>query len=160
MRVLLPLVMMSMLLPAWQAKAGDARIGVHPKHGEMVLLRNVDARPAYRPAPPGIALIVDPTPTREVQAVHQAGEMTDADFAAMVGGTTTRTTEVTQSIGSILGASADGNTNTRIDSSGVAGISGLNSPLGAVGGVTGTVGASVRGALSQFPIGGKQGGGP
>lgn len=163
MRALVSLLLMSLLFPAWQAKAGDARIGVHPKHGEMVLLRNVDARHAYRPAPPGLALIVDPTPTREVQSVHQAGqltgELTDADFAAMVGGTASRTAEPTQAIGSLLGVSAEGS-NTRVDSSGVAGMGALNSPLGAVGGVTGGIGASVRGALSQFPLGPKPGGGP
>lgn len=158
MRALVSPLLMLLLVPAWQAKAGDARIGVHPKHGEMVLLRNVDARPAYRPAPPGIALIVDPTPTREVQAVHQAGEMTDADFAAMVGGTTMRTTEVTQSIGGVPGVSTDGN--TRIDAGSISGVGALGTPRGAVGGVTGSVGASIRGALSQFPLGTKPGGGP
>lgn len=162
MRVLVMLLLVGMTVFAGQADAGDARIGVHPKHGEMVLLRNVDARHASRPAPPGIALIVDPTPTREVQAVHQAGaltgELTDADFAALVGGTAPRTAESTQAIGSVLGVSAEGN--TRIDSSGVAGMGGLTSPLGAVGGVTGGIGASVKGALSQFPLGTKPGGGP
>ena len=162
MRVLAVLLVVGMTVFAGQAVAGDARIGVHPKHGEMVLLRNVDARHAYRPAPPGIALIVDPTPTREVQSVHQAGaltaELTDADFAALVGGTAPRTAESTQAIGSVLGVSAEGN--TRVDASGVAGMSGLSSPLGAVGGVTGGIGASVRGALSQFPLGTKPGGGP
>ncbi|MBE2210850.1 MAG: hypothetical protein IAE66_04520 [Xanthomonadaceae bacterium] len=160
MRASVSLLLIPLLLAAGHAWAGDARIGVHAKPGEMVLLRNVDARHAYRPQPPGIALIVDPTPTREVQAVHQAGEMTDADFAAMVGGTTTRTTEVTQSIGNVLGVATDGNTNARVDSSGVAGMGALNSPLGAIGGVTGGIGASVKGALSQFPLGTKPGGGP
>lgn len=160
MRALVSLILMSLLIPVGQAKAGDARIGVHPKHGEMVLLRNVDARPAYRPAPPGIALIVDPTPTREVQIVHQAGELTDADFAAMVGATAPRAGEATQAIGSVLGTATATDGNRRVDSSGVAGMSALSSPLGAVGGVTGNVGASVRGALSQFPLGTKAGGGP
>lgn len=164
MRAVLLLLLVSLLGYVAQAQAGDARIGVHAKHGEMVLLRNVDARHAYRPAPPGIALIVDPTPTREVQTVHQAGaltgELTDDDFATMVGGTTPRIAEATQAIGSVLGATTDGSTNTRIDNSGVAGMGALSSPLGAVGGVTGGIGASVKGALSQFPLGTKPGGGP
>ena len=160
MRVFISLLLVSLLGYAGQVQAGDARIGVHAKHGEMVLLRNVDARHAYRPAPPGIALIVDPSPKREVQLVTQAGELTDADFAAMVGGSAPRAAEATQALGSALGVSTDGNTNTRIDNSGVAGMGALNSPLGAVGGVTGGIGASVRGALSQFPLGTKPGGGP
>ncbi len=164
MRAVLLLLLVSLLGYAVQAQAGDARIGVHAKHGEMVLLRNVDARHAYRPAPPGIALIVDPTPTREVQTVHQAGaltgELTDADFAAMVGGTAPRIAEATQAIGGVLGVATDGSSNTRIDSSGVAGMGALSSPLGAVGGVTGGIGASVKGALSQFPLGTNPGGGP
>ena len=160
MRASVSLLLIPLLLAAGHAWAGDARIGVHAKPGEMVLLRNVDARHAYRPAPPGIALIVDPSPKREVQLVTQAGELTDADFAAMVGGTAPRAAEATQALGSALGVSTDGNTNTRIDNSGVAGMGALNSPLGAVGGVTGGIGASVRGALSQFPLGTKPGGGP
>lgn len=52
--------------PLPQARAADAHIGVHPEKGEMVLLRDVSPRAAYRPAPPGIALIVDPKPNREI----------------------------------------------------------------------------------------------
>lgn len=160
MRALAPLLSMLLLPLAAPAQAADARIGVHAKDGEMVLLRNVDARPAYRPAPPGIALIVDPTPNREMQAVQQSGELSDADFAGMVGGTAARAGEATHAIGPLLGVSAEGNTQTRVDANGVAGMGALGSPLGAVGGVTGGVGASVRGALSQLPFGAKPGGGP
>ena len=159
MRASIFLLPIALLLVAGHAQAGAARIGVHAKHGEMVLLRNVDARPAYRPAPPGIALIVDPTPTREVQIVHQAGELTDEDFAAMIGGTTPRVAETTQAIGSVLGAPQNGNGQTRMNDSGVAGMGALTSPLGAVRGATGGIGASVRGALSQFPLGTNPGGG-
>ena len=35
--------------------------------GEIVLLRDVAARPAYRMAPPGMALIADPKPQRELR---------------------------------------------------------------------------------------------
>ena len=70
------------LLPAW-AVAADARVGVHPAHGEMVLLRNVNARHAYRAAPPSVGLIVDPRPNREINGALGTGELSDADFAAI-----------------------------------------------------------------------------
>lgn len=160
MRGSAPMLLLLLLMPTGQLKAADARIGVHAKHGEMVLLRNVDARPAYRPAPPGIALIVDPTPNREIEAVQQTAELGDADFAALIGGATARNGEVTQGIAPMLGVATDGNSQTRVDAGGVSGMGALSSPLGAVGGVTGGVGASVRGALSQLPFGAKPGGGP
>src|SRR5690554_6872652 len=73
------------LLPG-VAEAADARAGVHVRHGEMTLLRDVHARHAYRPAPKGIALIVDPTPNREINQALGTGEMSDADFAALSSG--------------------------------------------------------------------------
>ncbi|WP_251275829.1 hypothetical protein, partial [Enterobacter hormaechei] len=38
------------------ASASGARQGVKAQAGEIVLLRDVSARPAYRMAPPGMAL--------------------------------------------------------------------------------------------------------
>ena len=46
--------------------ASGARQGVKAQPGEIVLLRDVAARPAYRMAPPGMALIADPKPQREI----------------------------------------------------------------------------------------------
>ena len=74
------------LLAPVASLAADAHIGVHADHGEMVLLRDVSARPAYRQAPLGIAVIVDPTPTRELQQTLGTGEMSDEDFAALSSG--------------------------------------------------------------------------
>ena len=158
MRTILWLAALAALLPATQAMAGDARIGVHAKHGEMVLLRNVDARPAYRSAPPGLALIVDPRPTKEVEIVRQAGELTDADFATIVGGTTTDAIEHTNTISQTLGVATGAQGGTSAKSA--AGVSSLSGPLGAVGGAVSGVGSSVRGALSQLPFGSTRGGGP
>ena len=70
--------------PLQQVRAADAHVGVHPEKGEMVLLRDVSARPAYRPAPPGIALIVDPTPNREINGSLGTGEMSDEDIAVLL----------------------------------------------------------------------------
>ena len=158
MRTILWLAALTALLPATQAMAGDARIGVHAKHGEMVLLRNVDARPAYRSAPPGLALIVDPRPTKEVEIVRQAGELTDADFATIVGGPTTDAIEHTNTISQTLGVATGAQGGTSAKSA--AGVSSLSGPLGAVGGAVSGVGSSVRGALSQLPFGSTRGGGP
>lgn len=158
MRTVQLIVVLVLLTASGRAAAGDARTGVHAKHGEMVLLRKVDARPAYRPAPPGIALIVDPRPNKEVEIVRQAGELTDNDFALMFGGTASHAAQTTQSSISSLGLSAEGN--ARVDSGGVAGLGVASHPIGAVGGVTQDVGASVRGALSQLPIGGNAGSRP
>ena len=47
------------------ASASGARQGVKAQAGEIVLLRDA-ARPAYRMAPPGMALIADPKPQREI----------------------------------------------------------------------------------------------
>ena len=80
--LLLPCLLL-LASPAARVDAADAHVGVHPERGEMVLLRDVNARPAYRPAPPGIALIVDPTPNREIDSALGTGEMSDDEFAAM-----------------------------------------------------------------------------
>ena len=69
------LILLVILVPAG-ALASGARQGVQPRPGEMVLLRDVSTRPAYRPAPPGMALIADPSPQRELAgALH--GVQTD-----------------------------------------------------------------------------------
>ena len=79
--LLLPCLLL-LASPAARVDAADAHVGVHPERGEMVLLRDVNARLAYRPAPPGIALIVDPTPNREIDSALGTGEMSDAKTVA------------------------------------------------------------------------------
>src|SRR5690348_3971472 len=46
--------------------AADAHRAVDAKPGDIVLLRNVSTRPAARPAPPGMALMVSPSPRAEI----------------------------------------------------------------------------------------------
>ena len=150
--------------PLQQAFAADAHVGVHPAKGEMVLLRDVSARPAYRPAPPGIALIVNPTPNREIDASLGTGEMSDAEFAALstgkLDGNGVAMPLPQQMVGSALQGSIGGVTGN----SGALSGDGIS---GAIGGVTGTLGGATRsiaptitGALNQFPLGGQQGKGP
>ncbi|HBK45004.1 MAG TPA: hypothetical protein DDZ67_00925, partial [Xanthomonadaceae bacterium] len=73
------------------AQASGARQGVTRQPGEIVLLRDVSARPAYRPAPPGVALIADPSPRREVGQMLGLSELSDDDYAAMGSGSTAGT---------------------------------------------------------------------
>src|SRR4051794_1727958 len=71
-------------------QASGARQGVKAQPGEIVLLRDVSTRPAYRMQPPGMALIADPSPRKELNsALGVSGgmdELTDADYAAMESG--------------------------------------------------------------------------
>lgn len=154
------------LLPG-MAAAAESRTGVHPRHGEMVLLRDVNARHASRPAPPSVALIVNPTPNRELHHALGTGELSDADFAAISSGqrlgaagpasTVERT--VANALGSGLGTGTG-----RVEHGGAMtgdGFGGATSgPLGAIGTTTRGIGNHVTGALSQFPLGQKPPGGP
>ncbi|MBT2144474.1 MULTISPECIES: hypothetical protein [unclassified Rhodanobacter] len=49
------------LLPA-SLLAADAQQAVKARPGDVVLLADVSTRPAHHPAPPGMALMVDPSP--------------------------------------------------------------------------------------------------
>lgn len=143
------------LLPVQHARGADAHTAVHPGTGEFVLLRDVSARPAYRPAPPGIALIIDPTPNREIDHSLGTGEMSDAEFAAMSSGQQ----------GPASGTLPQRMTEVALHGS-LGRVTGENGPLsggslsGSIGGVTGAVTGATRGiaptitgALSQFPLG-------
>lgn len=146
------------LLPGW-ALAADARVGVHPSHGEMVLLRDVNARAAYRPAPPGIGLIVDPRPNREINGALGTGELSDADFAALSSGqapgplraSSTIDGTVNRALASSLGTGGNGQNRAAVPGGNVGAV--LSGPLGAVGATTRGIGGHVTGALSQFPLG-------
>ena len=59
------------------AMASGARQGVKAQPGEIVLLRDVSTRPAYRMAPPGMALIADPSPRKELSSALGAGGMSE-----------------------------------------------------------------------------------
>lgn len=145
-------------LPAG-AMAADARVGVHPSHGEMVLLRDVNARPAYRPAPPSVGLIVDPRPNREIHGALGTGELSDADFAALssghvagpMRGRTAIEGTVSQALGASLGTGGSGQNRAAVPGGNVGAV--LSGPLGTVGATTRGIGGHVTGALAQFPFG-------
>jgi len=153
------------------AAASGARQGVKPQPGEIVLLRDVAARPAYRMAPPGMALIADPKPQHEIATALGSGggssgmdELSDDDYAGLGAGQTghlaapggTTVERVThQALGGTLGRSSDG----ALGGNALGGA--MSGPLGAVGNTTRGIGDTVRGALAQFPLGAAapQGGG-
>ncbi|WP_075678264.1 hypothetical protein [Stenotrophomonas sp. TD3] len=151
----------TLLTVSADAAASGARQGVKAQPGEIVLLRDVSARPAYRMAPPGMALIADPKPQREIASALGAGapstgmdELSDEDYAGMGAGqaataasprgtTVERVTQ--QALGGTLGRSSDGMVGSSLGGA-------LGGPLGAVGNSTRGIGDTVRGALAQFPL--------
>lgn len=161
--VLLTAVAAVALLPV-PADAAGSRTGVHPGHGEMVLLRDVNARHAYRPAPPSVALIVDPTPNRELHGTLGTGELSDDDFAAISSGQRLGAAGPAATVDhAVNGAMAAGLGTAGVKHGATVGdgFGGTTSGvLGTVGTTTRGIGSHVTGALSQFPLGQKPGGGP
>lgn len=159
------IVLTAAALAPGMASAAGSRSGVTPEAGEMVLLREVSARPAYRPKPPGIGLIVDPTPNRELHGALGTGELSDADFAAISPGQGSGTAGPAAVVGRTVDAAmAAGLATGAVKHDGT--VSGgsfggaVSGPLGTVGATTRGIGAQVSGALSQFPLGHKPPGGP
>lgn len=154
----------ALVLAPVTAHAAGSRTGVHPQHGELVLLRDVNARPAYRPAPPSVALIVDPRPSRELQAGLATGEMSDDDFAAITSGHSFGPARPAPGIGATVNnAIGTGLGTGQVQHSGAVGTSvggALSGPMGTVGATTRGIGGHVTGALSQFPLGKSGPGGP
>ncbi|MEZ0471300.1 hypothetical protein [Luteimonas salinilitoris] len=146
------------------AEAAGARNGVEPRHGEMVLLRDVNARHAVRPAPPSMAVIADPAPNREIDRSLGTGELSDADFAAIDSGNRLQPGTGGAAVGQIAATAVAGSLGPASPERGGlisgAGINGaLSAPLGAVGTGTRGIGRHIDGALSQFPLGNLPGNG-
>lgn len=144
------------------AQASGARQGVTAKPGEMVLLRDVSTRPAYRPAPPGMALIVDPSPKHELGSALGIDELSDDEYAGMGSSLGDTHVHAQTTVERVTGNAVNGALG-RISSEGGA-LSGnqlsqtIGGPMGAVTGATRGIGDQVRGALAQFPLG-QMGGG-
>lgn len=149
------------------AHASGARQGVKPQPGEIVLLRDVSARPAYRMQPPGMALIADPSPRKELGAALGTGgmdELTDADYAGMQSGLADATlsghghTTVERVTSGVVGGTLGRVTGDGGPLSGGQLSRAIGGPMGAVGSATRGIGDQVRGALAQFPLGQPAGG--
>lgn len=151
------------------ADASGARQGVTSRPGEMVLLRDVHTRTAYRMAPPGVALIADPSPQREVSSAlgtsNGMAELSDDDFAGLGAGQGSAPAHTGSTTVERVTTTALGGAVGRLGTSNGGMISGnqignaLGGPLGAVGNSTRGIGDTVRGALAQFPMGGAPAGG-
>lgn len=164
---LLLMALLIALLPV-NARAGDgagARQGVHAGPGEIVLLRNVAARPAVRaPLSPGMALIVNPSPRSQLDRALglDGAELSDADIASLnatpssaqarSGNTVTRVVQ-TALIGDTSGNARSA---TPVSGNGMSNV--ISAPMGAVGNATRGIGDQVTGALSQLPLPGMTGG--
>jgi len=151
-------------LPGVVSAAG-ARRAVDARPGEMTLLRDVHARPAYRPMPPGMAIIADPTPNRELDAALGTGELSDADFAGLAAdppsGAARGAIPLGQRIEDPLQAALGGSSSNRgPNGTGNALGGALGVPMNAVGNTTRGIGDQVQGALAQFPLVGTKAGGP
>lgn len=70
------LILAALLLPA-SVLAADACQAAKARPGDIVLPRNVSARPA----PPGMALMVDPSPRHEMARARGTEELCDTDYA-------------------------------------------------------------------------------
>jgi len=147
------LLLGALLLPT-SVFAADAHVAVQPKHGDIVLLRNVSTRPAYRPAPPGVALMVDPSPRGEIAHALGTGELSDADFASLDASTAPAGhghTVVEQMVGTAVGGTLGGNPgHGTVSGNGVSNV--IAAPLGTVGNTTRGIGNQIVGALSQLPM--------
>jgi len=133
--------------------AADAHRAVQAQPGDIVLLRTVPTRPAYRPAPPGMALMVSPSPRSEVDASLGAHELSDEDFAQL-GATPSPNAHlpsnaVGRTLDGMLVRGAGGG--TTVAGNGVSNT--VAAPMGAVGNATRGIGDQVQGALSQLPFG-------
>lgn len=140
-------------LPAMVLGA-DAHQAVQAKPGEIVLLRNVATRPADRAAPPGMALIVNPSPQHELDGALGLGELSDDDYASLDAsparghaGTTTVETIVNRALGGSTGAEVGLRNHATPSGMGTA----MAGPMGALTNTTGGIGNQVQGALSALP---------
>lgn len=141
---------------AMPVAASGVRKGDKAQPGEIVLLRNVSTRPAVRMHPPGMAVLVDPSPRKEID--HALGEMSDDEYSAATSGPASMNEGIAARIGSGRGDGALGaavGSLTRTDGLMPAGRLG-GTIGGAVGAATRGIDANVRGALGQLPgLGGK-----
>ena len=112
-----------------------------PEKGEMVLLRDVSPRAAYRPAPPGIALIVDPKPNREIHGSLGTGELSDDDIAMMSSGRLDASGRPASLPEQMVGRALQGTVGGSAGNGGIVSGAGIAS---GIGGVTGAIGGATR----------------
>lgn len=136
------------------ALGADAHQAVQAKPGEIVLLRNVATRPADRAAPPGMALIVNPSPQHELDGALGLGELSDDDYAnlgASPASGQAHATSVQVMVDRALGGSTGGQAGLRTNAASSGMSQAMGGPMGALNNATGGIGNQVQGALSALP---------
>jgi hypothetical protein len=133
--------------------AADAHRAVQAQPGDIVLLRNVSTRPAYRSSPPGMALMVSPSPRSDVDTALGAQELSDADFAQLGATPSPAAHLAANGVGRTLEATLvrGGGGGSTVAGNGVS--DAVAAPIGAVGNATRGIGDQVQNALSQLPFG-------
>ena len=140
------------------ALASGARQAVKARHGEMVILRDVSARHAYRTQPPGMAVIVDPSPRRELgQALGTSTgmeELDEGDYAGLEAGMAQREVAAT-TVSQVTHQALSVGLGRSLGREGV--LSGqrlggsIGASMGMVGRTTGGIAGQINDALGQFP---------
>jgi hypothetical protein len=145
--------------------ADGARVAQKAKPGEIVLIRNVAARPADRePTAPGLALMVSASPNPQLSnGMNQSngsGEVADAVIADLDAGPTAGhaapgQTNVQRSLNAALGTNTGGNSAGAASNNGVSNLVSGSAGGGAGASVadsTRNLGDQVTGAISQIPM--------
>lgn len=142
--------------------ADGARVAQKAKPGEIVLIRNVAARPADRaPTAPGVALLVSASPNPQLGNTMNGsgtGEITDAEIADLDAGVgagrgLSGPSGVQRSLNTALGTNTGGNSAGAISGNGVSSV--VGAPAGGGGAVadgTRNIGDQVTNAVSQIPM--------
>ncbi|GLQ52662.1 hypothetical protein ACFFJT_21060 [Dyella flava] len=144
--------------------ADGAHVAQKAGPGDIVLIRNVAARPADRnPTAPGMALMVNASPNPQLNSAingnGSSGEMTDTEIADLTANVSSGNggsgqNSVQRSLNSALGINTGGNNaggNTA--SNGVSNL--VSGPAGAAGSITDStrsLGDQVTNAVSQIPM--------
>ena len=148
------------LMPA-MAFADGAHVAQKAGPGDIVLIRNVAARPADRnPTAPGLALMVNPSPnpqlSNSLSGGGNTGEMTDTEIADLTAGISSGNgsngQSMQRSLNAALGVNNGGNS-AGAASNGVSNL--VGGPAGAAGSVTDStrsIGDQVTNAVSQIPM--------
>lgn len=137
--------------------ADGTRVAQKAKPGEIVLIRNVAARPADRPpTAPGMALMVSASPNPQlgnsITGSNGPGEMTDAEIANLNAGPQAGGVSVLPNSQRSLSVALDTHSGrTTVSNNGVSNT--LSAPAGgAVVDSTRNIGDQVTNAISQIPL--------
>lgn len=150
-----------MALMPMLAAADGARVAQKAKPGEIVVTRNVAARPADRsPTAPGMALMVSASPNPQLvnglTGGSGPGEISDEEIANLSAGRITANVSgqnsMQRALNTALGTNVGGNSAGAASSNGVSNT--LNAPAGGGAVVDGTrnISDQVNNALSQIPV--------